>query len=581
MTKVKMNKKSIFIKIFSGYVLTALAIASLMLFFSFGTIKKYYINTLENDLKDLCEAVQPQVLSLVRSGKTSELDKFIKQFGVQTHKRVTVIDIDGVVLADSEANPKTMVNHKTRPEVIQVLNGATGTSIRYSSTIQENMLYVAVPIKDSGMTTIGILRISMFLKGISALLNTMLMHLVNITLIVLAVCLFVAFIFSRSLSVPIRKLTAASEKIASGDFNVKVSITNEDELQGLAESFNQMSGKINSLFNELSGKKEELNTIINSITEGLFVIDLKDKIKLSNAGFKAIAGSLDTDNRYYWEVLRVQGLKELIERAKEKLAVTSDEISIAEKTYACSMVPLASGNEFVIVLHDITQIKNLEKKKKEFVANVSHELRTPLTAIKGFAETLEDETSKNGRHFLEVIKNNADRLIHIVQDLLLLSQLEEKEFKIETDKTDIKAIIESAAKIFETKAKEKNIAININMPEKVRPIESDEFRLEQVFVNLIDNAVKYTDKGSVDVSLKQDKEQTTITVSDTGIGIPKESLPFIFERFYVVDKSRTRKSGGTGLGLAIVKHIVLLHNGSIKVDSVSGAGSTFTIVLPN
>jgi two-component system phosphate regulon sensor histidine kinase PhoR len=242
---------------------------------------------------------------------------------------------------------------------------------------------------------------------------------------------------------------------------------------------------------------------------------------------------------------------------------------------------LEEKKQEAFVLYDISEFKDLERIKKDFVANVSHELRTPLTAIKGFAETLEqDSKDAESRHYLDIIKKNTDRLINIVTDLLTLSQLEEMEKLNETEKVAISDVITNALKIFEQPIKAKGLELRENIDKNIPAIKGDFFRLEQVFINLIDNAVKYTEKGIIEISAKADEKQVKITVSDTGLGVSKESLPRIFERFYTADKSRSRKLGGTGLGLSIVKHIVNLHNGRITVTSEQGKGTTFEILLP-
>jgi two-component system phosphate regulon sensor histidine kinase PhoR len=235
----------------------------------------------------------------------------------------------------------------------------------------------------------------------------------------------------------------------------------------------------------------------------------------------------------------------------------------------------------MVIFHDITEIKNTEKIKKDFILNVSHELRTPLTAIKGFIESLGTEIDKKNLRYLDILKRNTERLINIVNDLLVLSELEDRETVLRLEDVDLNQLIEDIRKIFEQKLKEKKLNLKIQSADKHITVKADSFQLEQIFINLIDNAIKYTQKGGIVITVKQDKKYTTISIEDTGIGIPKENLTRIFERFYVVNKSRSRSLGGTGLGLSIVKHIVLLHNGKIDVESTLGKGTKFTISLPN
>ena len=250
------------------------------------------------------------------------------------------------------------------------------------------------------------------------------------------------------------------------------------------------------------------------------------------------------------------------------------------RIYRCSATYLASRDEIIAVLHDITDIRGLEKVKRDFVQNVSHELRTPLTAIKGYVETLEEEIDEQYKPYLQVVKRNTDRLIHIVQDLLLLSRLEEEAVRLEPEDVDLAAVIDNALSIFEGRAREKNIRLIREIEGGIPLIRADGYKLEQMFINLFDNAIKYTDRGEVAVSVRGQDSLVRIEVRDTGIGILRQDIPRIFERFYVVDKSRSKKTGGTGLGLSIVKHIVLLHNGTIDVESAPGMGTRFIITLP-
>jgi len=272
-------------------------------------------------------------------------------------------------------------------------------------------------------------------------------------------------------------------------------------------------------------------------------------------------------------------LDELIKRGLEEKKNLIEEIALGEKIFLTSIAFIPSMNEISLIFHNITEIKRLEKIKKDFVLNVSHELRTPLTAIKGFIETLDEEIDAKHKHYLDILKRHTDRLINIVQDLLSLSKLEEKDVELNIEQVNLKSLIGEVLILFKNKIKEKGLSLRLAL-EDISPIRGDTFKLEQMFINLIDNAVKYTDKGGIEISLKEEDKYVVIGIKDTGIGIPDKDINRIFERFYVVDKSRSRKLGGTGLGLSIVKHIVLLHNGKIDVESVPGKGTKFTIRLP-
>lgn len=571
-------KRSVFFKTFSGYLLITLLLSVLILLFTFATIKDHYIQTLTNDLKNLATTLKLKVTPLLKENQFAKLDTLVKELGAEIGTRITIIAPNGMVLADSEKDPKAMENHSTRLEIIQALEGKTGNSIRFSRTIKEEMLYVAILINEED-TVLGVLRVSLFLSEINGLLNNLKIKILQIVIIIIAVSLFVAVIFSKSLSKPISELVSASHRVAAGDFNVMILSKRNDELRELAESFNYMVTQIKKLVTELSLEKEALNTIITSIQEGIVVLDKKGKILLSNDSFGKIVNNTAVKDKFYWELIRSNKLGKLIENISGENAVASEEIEINKRNYICSAAFLSSAEQIVLTLHDITEILQATKMKKDFVTNVSHELRTPLTAIKGFVETLEQEKNVKTKHYLDIIKRHTDRLINIVQDLQLLSELEEKE-KLELGNVNLQKLVNNIFKMFNQRLTEKNLYFKLNIADKFPAIKADSFKLEQMFINLIDNALKYTEKGGITITVDQINSSVKIEIEDTGIGIPGEHLSRIFERFYVVDKSRSRKMGGTGLGLAIVKHIVQVHKGGIKIESKVNKGSKFTIILP-
>jgi two-component system phosphate regulon sensor histidine kinase PhoR len=573
-------KRSIFFKIYGGYVLIVIILTAVILAYSFDTIRNHYIENQASHLEKFGEALKLDVLPLIEKGHFQDLDSLAKTMGKKTGTRITVVDTEGVVRADTEENPEKMENHRYRPEVFLALQGKTGRSIRFSTTVRQEMLYVGLPLEKEGKI-LGALRVSFFLKDINHLLSSLKIKIVRIAGIISVFLLLVAFFFSRSISKPIQELTRASRKVASGDFNIKIFLKNKDELRGLADSFNAMTLNLKTFFLNLEHQKEELNSIISSIQEGLLVIDKTGKILLSNESFKKISQNDSPQGKFTWEVVRSPKFNELLKKAKEEKRTRFEEILLNGKIYLGSAVYLGSQERIILTLHDITEMKNLERIKKDFVVNVSHELRTPLTAIKGYGETLEGEVSEKGQEYLRIIKKNTDRLIDIVEDLLVLSALEDKKAPLEIEEVNLKNLAENVLKIFEPRAKLKGLTLELRIEEQsLSRIPADPFRLEQMLINVVDNAVKYTEKGKVSVVLTEKENGVVIEVKDTGIGIPEENLPHIFERFYVVDKSRARTLGGTGLGLSIVKHIVLLHKGTISVSSSPGEGTTFTITLP-
>ncbi len=572
-------KKSFFSKIFIGYLIIIFALSSLILLLSLNTVQEFYRDMLAESLKTLAITLTPEVDHFLDTGRTKELDGFIKDLGRKIHTRVTVIAADGIVLADSDENTPSMENHSHRLEVVEALQGKTGKSVRFSSTANEDMLYVAVPIEKNGKVT-GVVRTSLYLKDIDKLLTKLNYHVAWVSLGIVLIALLGALLISNSVVQPIKKLTSAAGNVASGDFGVRVFLKNKDELRELADTFNRMNEEMQRMFTELSQQKEELNSIIHSLQEGLLVVDSQGKIIRANQSFRRIVGDQAVEGKFYWQTMRNPQFAELLKKAGTEKRNFTEELTFGDRIFMCSVTPLEGGEEIVSIFHDITEIKNIERMKKDFVINVSHELRTPLTAIKGYAETLRNEVeTAPSQRYVEIIERNTDRLIHIVNDLLLLSSLEEKA-TLELEDIDLRGFLENVIRIFDQRLKDKHLSLVMDVEGDLPTIKADPFKLEQMLLNLLDNALKYTDRGEITVSGDVRDKSVRIQVRDTGIGIPKDDLPRIFERFYVVDKSRSRKSGGTGLGLSIVKHIVLLHNGTIDIESAPGQGTAVTVTLP-
>ncbi len=571
-------KRSIFGKAFAGYLFIILALSTFVLLFSFNTIRNHYLEALNDRLQNFSVALKPAVAPLFDGEKTDTLNRLLKEIGQATGTRITIIDAGGVVLGDSEENPKKMENHATRPEVMGALSGETGHALRFSSTRNREMLYVAIPLQKDGRI-VGVVRTSLPVTQVDSLLSKLKVDILKVALVIAALSLIGALLFSASLARPIRELTSVAKRIGAGDFNARVFFKKRDQIGTLADTLNYMAEQLSSSFSELSREKEELDAVISSLREGLVVLDKRGVILHCNESFKKIVGTKEAQGLLFWEVFRNPDFTRLLEKSRRERRASAGEVEVADRIYACSVTFLDVGEKTVSVFHDITEIKKLERVKKDFVVNVSHELRTPLTAIKGFVETLEEEVTDEGKRYLDIIQRNTERLINIVSDLLLLSELEEK-IELQMEKIDLETLAENVLHIFDHRLKEKGLTITLQAAPGLPGIMGDPFKLEQVFVNLMDNAVKYTENGGITLSLQLTEGKVTVQLSDTGIGIPKQDLPRIFERFYVVDKSRSRKFGGTGLGLSIVKHIVLLHNGTIDVQSSTGVGTTVTVTFP-
>ncbi|MFW6139953.1 MAG: ATP-binding protein [Acidobacteriota bacterium] len=572
-------KKSIFLKLYSGYFFIIVLLTVLIALVSFQVIKSFHLRMLSNELQKLGAVIDEQIRPYLENNRREELDEFVKNLGKSLNTRLTIVDNDGTVLADSDEDPALMEDHKFRPEIIKAFTGKVGQSIRFSGTVEEDMLYIGLPVVSNGEVSY-VLRLSRYLSDISKFLSRIRLRLLQIMIVILVLALAAALFYSRLFSKPLGELGLASRRIAAGEFDTKVFLKQKGELHELASSYNFMTDQIKKLFSELKAKKEELEGIIDSLEEGLITLGKDGKIQLWNHSFENMVQSKELKEKMCWEVVRDPNFSAFIKKAQSNKSTHNAEIRLQGKVYFCSASYLEARDEIVVTFRDVTKIKSVEKIKKDFAVNVSHELRTPLTSIKGYLETMEDETKGEQRKYLEIIKRNTERLINIVNDLLLLSELESSEIKQVQEEVHILSLIENVMKIFSQKIKDKKLSFEIITDQELPVVLGDTFRLEQMFINLIDNAVKYTEKGKITIKISKADDEIEISVEDTGIGIQEKDLPRLFERFYVVDKSRSRQVGGTGLGLSIVKHIVLLHEGTIEVKSRKGVGTTFIIRIP-
>jgi two-component system phosphate regulon sensor histidine kinase PhoR len=571
--------KRIFTKIFFGYLLVIIVLTLPILYFSFNTISENYQRNLIQSQINISHTIDINIQPLLLSRNFVKLDSDIKDLGNQINSRITIIDKNGVVIADSKANPNSMDNHADRPEVVKALQSGLGTSVRHSYTINQDMMYVATPLRVNN-ALFGVTRLSIFMEDYSNLIDSLEYKILEIVLFVGVISCLLAFFLSRTLTKPIIILAKASKDVANGNFTIRTNVKTNDELELLGESFNNMIERLESLFNQTNSQKDELNKIISSIQEGLVVIDNNGLIILSNDSFKLITGYEVLIGKHYWEVIRDNQANKTIKKMIESDINITAEIELKNDFFICSANHINDKSELVLIFNNISELKKLEYIKRDFVVNVSHELRTPLTVIKGYIETIEDDIDEKNKKFISIIKNHTNRLINIVQDLLTVSQLEDINVKLDISDIDLDSFFVNLNNTFEQKLKTKNITLSIDYNNNIHGFKADAFKLEQMFINLIDNAIKYTEKGSIQISASPESDHVKFDISDTGIGIPIKDQDRIFERFYTVDKSRSRQLAGTGLGLSIVKHIVNLHRGKISLDSEIDKGSRFTVLLP-
>lgn len=555
------------------------------------SLRSYFMQRIAHRLTLNARLVEDILRDEFQSEDISGLRSSVKRLAGETETRITVIRPDGAVLADSEKDADLMDNHWNRPEVQVALKGEIGQSIRYSGTLKEKMMYLALPLKEAD-SVIGVVRLALPLTEVQAKIAHIYRAIVGGALLALLIALVIGFFTAESFARPLREMMSAAQNIAQGKYK-ELRVRSGNEIGQLAGALNRMSEKIQDDIRTITEGRNELRAILSSMAEGVIVVDKEGKILLLNSSAEKILGlsAEKVIGKFLWEVLRKE---ELISLVKKTLATGNEEgiemvfdLPEGHVLHAQAAPILSEGQNnsgVVVVFHDITRLKQLEKLRREFVANVSHELKTPLTSIKGFVETLMEgaiSDSENSLKFLKIIQQHTERLDNLVNDLLELSSIETGELPMNFEKIKLKELIDYIAASFADELSRKNQLLKISaIPEDLEAW-IDEEKMQRVLSNLLDNAHKYTSSGGqIEISATQELDRIKIEVSDTGEGIPGEHLPRIFERFYRVDKARSRQLGGTGLGLAIVKHIVLAHGGEISVESKVGVGTKFSIYLP-
>ena len=574
-------RRHLFYRVFAGFVLVSLLAVLVSSLYTLRVLRASSLDSVRQRLREVALAAKVAAAPLAAGGRSDALDELARSLGQETGVRMTVIDGSGLVLADSQQDPAVMENHANRPEVAAAMEGKIGTSMRYSSTVGRWMVYVAVPLAPVGAAH-GVVRASAPRAELDAAVLQEGGDLALFAAILFTACLLAALLISRTIVSPLRDLAGVVRRFAAGDFGARLHMRRRDEVRQLAESFNAMGERIQKLFRENSARTQELDGIFSSVQQGIVLLDGEGRILRSNRGFEELAGVRPAAGSRLMEVMAVRRMFDLVQKARSSGQRQTEELSIGERIVLCSVERMADSDQLIVVLHDTTEIHRVETVKRDFVANASHELRTPLTTIRGSLEMLEEgSVGPEAARWVDAIRRNAERMTAIVQDLLLLSRLEEKEAEPARERVNMGRIVRDVTAMFAHRALAQGIGLGLQVADSLPPVLADPFLMEQMLVNLVDNGLKYTERGEVRVSCSfEGPERVRIEVSDTGIGIPPEHLPRIFERFYVVDKSRSRKLGGTGLGLAIVKHIVQRHGGTIEASSGPGLGTRFTIRLP-
>ncbi len=601
-----MRQKKLIWQIFPANLLIILVTMGGFTWYGAIALKDFYLHELDTDLADRAHLVRTTVNEYMGEESYSKLKKFCVISGKESATRITVIDPAGKVLADSDEDAETMENHRDRPEIIEAMHGNVGKSLRFSRTLRTRMFYVAIPLpgsagKEEPAEIIGVLRMSVPATAIDATLQSIRMKIGIGLAVVILFAAAVALLVSRNISRPLEQMKRGAERLSQGDFSRRMSgLQNKSaslEVAALAFSMDRMAEQLEERFKTIVSQRNELETVFSCMVESVLTVDRNERVINLN---KAAAHLFEIDRekakgKLVQEIVRNVPLQKQIANILETGEPREDEIVLqnadGERFLQTNLVVLHDGKnqsgDVLVVMNDVTKLRHLENMRRDFVANVSHELRTPITSIRGYVETLLDEKledRENGVKFLEIVLRQSDRLNAIIEDLLSLSRIEQEAESREIPLTEgcLRPVLEAAIQTCRIKADQQDIHISLDCPGEIWGVMNDTL-LEQAVVNLLVNGITYGGKGStVAVSAEisgQDKNKVLIRVRDTGIGIGREHLPRLFERFYRSDKARSRKVGGTGLGLAIVKHIVQAHGGSVEVQSREGHGATFTLSI--
>ncbi len=521
------------------------------------------------------------------------LDALVKTLSPKINCRLTVIDTQGKVLVDSEKQlnaVSAIENHLNRPEIKKALGGNIGEEIHYSATLKTDMLYIALPIREKKELT-GVLRLALPLASVQKTLSVIRKAILLSFFFALGLAFVLGSLLTIGILKPIDKIIHISRKFSRGDFTHKILLDSKDEIGELAFTLNKMAQGLEDKIKEVEIKNQHLMAILECMVEGIIVVDKATRIISVNPTIEKIFNITkeDSEGKIFLEIIRNNDTSEIINDVLKNKKFVSKELVLTwpvQKIFQIDASPIFEQKEIggcLLVIHDITQIRKLETMRRDFVANVSHELKTPLTSIKGFVETLLEGAltdKENSRHFLQIIQDHANRLDALVNDLLDLSGLESKEIALEKEKINIKNLTDDTLASFRSQLKKKTVSAKNDLPSDLI-VQVDKDNIGQVLTNLIDNGIKFNlENGSLKIYSQELDDKIKIIVEDSGIGIPTKDIPRIFERFYRVDKARSRELGGTGLGLSIVKHIIEGHGGSVGVESTEGLGSKFYFCLP-
>jgi len=534
---------------------------------------------LECEARITAEASQPGFLSPDGQGN---LDALAKKLGEEIDTRVTIIAGDGTVLGDSEEAPAAMENHATRPEVMDALSTGLGESTRYSTTLGQRMMYVAVPISYQG-ETLGVARVSLPLTAVENVVQRVTTIIIIAMAVATVLVILAAWLIARLTTRPVRKLTAASRRITSGELGQKIAIEARDEVGELAHAFNEMSARLKEMVETISEDRARLATILDNMADGVIMTDTGGNISLANKTAARLFNIKEPENKPLIEAVRDYEIDELLKLCLKtaEMQTVQYEPGTSKRYLRAIAVPIAHSG-VLLLFQDLTSLRNLQTTRRELIGNISHEFRTPLAGIKAMAETLRDgavDDKKAARDFLTRIDSEVDRLTQLVAELTELSRIETGKAELKLEPLNLNNLVEEVTAQLSPQAERKQLAVAKELAADLPLVPADEARMRQVMLNLLHNAIKFTGPGGkITVTTRREGDSVAVDIADTGRGIAREDLAHVFERFYKGDKARAGE--GTGMGLAIAKHIIEAHGGDIRVQSEEGKGSTFSFSLP-
>ena len=546
---------------------------------------------LQATLEEDCHVLEPLAIESLRGAAGPGVHAELERLKQATGLRTTFVSADGRVAEDSHEDPRKMDDHSSRPEIVLARTQEFGSARRRSHTVGMDMLYVARGIRESGQS-LGFVRVAMPVSRIDEQLDVVRRSVVLGTAAGVLLALLLGFLLSRHFTRPIAAMKHTARDLLAGRYESRVTVTRRDELGLLGETLNALGAETTRRIAALSREDAQLRAVLAGMIEGVVAVDEEDRVAFINEAARELLEIEEAapEGRTLWMLAPIRELEELLDHARATGGHELREVDLfrggKERVFQAHASPFQGGGKsgFVLVLHDITELRRLERVRRDFVANVSHELKTPLTSIQGFVETLLsgaiDDRANNVR-FLRTIEANVKRLTNLVSDLLSLARIESGQLAVESSAVDWRDVLDAVLRLREPGLQAKGLALDVRGRERPLRVRGDREAMTQVLDNLIDNAIQYTTApGRVAVSLSSRDGRGILAVEDSGIGIPEADLDRIFERFYRVDKARSRAVGGTGLGLSIVKNLVLRMEGEVRVASVEGHGSTFTVALP-